>query len=189
MSDSKIIPPRTISARASKLLARAPAGSAVLYLDTETTGLSSAYDELLEIAIVDEAGTALIDTLVRPTRHKTWRAAQAIHNISPDDVATAPPLDEISDQLLDVLTAADAVVIYNAPFDLGFLPDPIEKVAEKKAVCAMRTYSAFMRTSQRWHLADAARVAGHVWTGRNHRALSDALALRTVWQWMRAGGV
>ena len=39
----------------------------LLFLDTETTGLSAAAgDRIVEVAIFDESGRALIDTLVDP---------------------------------------------------------------------------------------------------------------------------
>ena len=37
-----------------------------LFLDTETTGLNPPKDKLVEVAIVNEAGEVLLDTLVNP---------------------------------------------------------------------------------------------------------------------------
>jgi DNA polymerase III epsilon subunit-like protein len=52
-----------------------------VYLDTETTGLSPARgDAIVEVAIVDSCGRALIDTLVNPGRHISWQATQ-VHGI------------------------------------------------------------------------------------------------------------
>lgn len=33
----------------------------------------------------------------------------------------------------------------------------------------------------------AARHVGHRWTGEAHRALADAMACRSVWEWMEGG--
>lgn len=47
-------------------------------------------NDLLEVAVVDESGAVLLDTLVRPRRRQAWPEAQAVHGIRPEDVASAP---------------------------------------------------------------------------------------------------
>jgi DNA polymerase-3 subunit epsilon len=41
-----------------------------VFLDLETTGLDPRTDEILEIGILDDAGRVLLDSLVRPERHR-----------------------------------------------------------------------------------------------------------------------
>ena len=41
-----------------------------LFLDTETTGLTPPNDKLVEIAIVDDGGDTILDTLINPERPK-----------------------------------------------------------------------------------------------------------------------
>lgn len=176
------------------LLARSAPGREV-YLDTETTGLSAlGGDELLELAIVDDAGNILLDSLVRPVHRTAWPEAQAVHGIALADVADAPELDSLLPRLQEVIEGADALVIYNADFDLTFLPEPIRSLAASKAVCAMQAFALHTgewnerRQTWRWHkLTVAATAAGHSWEGRAHRALADALAARSVWHWLRNG--
>lgn len=175
------------------LIDAAPPGR-TLYLDTETTGLSAASgDELLELALIDDAGTVLIDTLVRPARHTEWPGAQAIHGISPTDVAGAPTLETVLPSIAAAIEGAEALVIFNADFDLGFLPETVHPLAKQKACCAMQAFALWwgewddFRGAYRWQsLQQAATIAGHVWDGRAHRARSDALAVRAIWQWLRA---
>lgn len=64
-----------------------------VFIDTETTGLSPGYDEVLQIGIVDDAGRVLLDTLICPTRLTDWPDPQEIHGITPVDVVDAPTLD------------------------------------------------------------------------------------------------
>lgn len=81
-------------------------------------------------------------------------------------------------------------MIYNAQFDLGFLPARVRrKLAAQKAVCAMEAYALWVgdwndyHGNYRWfRLTAAATVAGHTWSGQAHRALADTLAARSVWQ-------
>ena len=66
-----------------------------VYLNLETTGLNSAEDEIVEIGILADNGEPIIDSLVRPQRHRSWPNAQRIHGISPADVQGAPILEEL----------------------------------------------------------------------------------------------
>ena len=169
-------------------------GSAqAVYLDTETTGLDPfGGDELLEIALISHDGTVLLDTLLRPVVRTSWLEAQAIHGITPEMVATAPTLAETLQQISRILGAAESLVIYNAEFDLRFLPCEMRQMAKEKARCAMRAFSLWYgERSERYgdfrrhKLEVAAAVAGHNWTGDAHRALADAQAVRHVWHWLQ----
>lgn len=163
-----------------------------LYMDTETTGLfGGCGDELLELALVDDAGNVLVDTLLKPDLHTEWPDAQAIHGITPADVADAPSLESLLPRLVAAIEGAEALVIYNADFDLAFLPDSVRPLASAKALCAMEAFSLHSGVwnerweSYRWYkLATAARAAGHQWDGCAHRARADALATRSVWRWL-----
>src|SRR5204863_4386065 len=46
------------------------------------------------------------------------------------------------------IEGADALVIFNASFDLGFLPDSLRSLAREKACCAMRA-CALWRSEER----------------------------------------
>ncbi|MDY0136377.1 MAG: hypothetical protein RBS36_04320 [Thiomicrospira sp.] len=63
-----------------------------VYLDTETTGLSIKDGaELLEIAIVEENGTVLLDTFVKPKHATEWPEAMAVHTSHPTWSKTHQP--------------------------------------------------------------------------------------------------
>lgn len=160
-----------------------------LFLDTETTGLSPGSDELVEIALIDEHGTALIDTLVRPVRVTRWDDAARIHGITPAMVRDAMSLEELTPALLHHMTGAE-LVVYNAGFDLPFLP-PDVRAAPARVHCAMLRFAEYYgdwndyRQSYRWQrLTTAAAHVGHVWSGAAHRAAADATACRSVWRYL-----
>jgi DNA polymerase-3 subunit epsilon len=90
-----------------------------VYLDLETTGLDPAHHEILEVGILDDAGAVLLDTLVRPVRHRQWPKSQHIHGITPAAVAEAPTHAEVRPRIIEAVAGA-RVVIYNAPFDSGY---------------------------------------------------------------------
>ena len=83
-----------------------------VFLDVETTGLDPRTDEIIEIGILEDAGRVLLDSLVRPERHRRWPGAEAIHGIAPDDVADAPTLDELRPRIVAAIHDG-LVVIYN----------------------------------------------------------------------------
>lgn len=163
-----------------------------LYLDTETTGLSHDHDELVELALIDDDGATLIDTLLRPERLTSWPEAERIHGISPGMVASAPTLAEITPALVAHCTGA-RLVVYNASYDLGFLPAITTCIAEYQ--CAMLAFARWhgewnaYRGSYRWQrLETAARTVEHCWDGSAHRARADALACRSVWRFLQTPG-
>lgn len=163
---------------------------AVLFLDTETTGLSAARgDRIVEVAIVDAGGRSLVNTLVDPQR-PIPRDASRIHGITDRMVAGAPALTDLWPQLEPILSGKE-VVIYNAAYDREFFPDRLRCAAHVS--CAML---AFARAYGEWNprfgdfrwqrLDMAAEHVGHIWKGQAHRALADALACRSVWRWLES---
>ena len=155
-----------------------------LFLDTETTGFSpGAGDAIVEVAIVDEDGRAVIDTLVNPQRSIPWQARN-IHGISDDMVRGMPTLDQVLPHVRQVI-AGEQVVIYNAEFDTRFFPDRLRHA--RMVSCAMTRFA--QELGGPWRKLDvAARHVRHRWTGDPHRALADALACRAVWMWLQKRG-
>ena len=159
-----------------------------VFLDTETTGLHND-DEILEIAIVGSDGSVLINTRVKPTCKKAWPEAEAIHGISPADVANAPTWDQVVEQVKATL-AGKRVVIFNARFDESMLVRSCRAcgidygwVAEIESCCAMREAADFYGATNKYgtiSLINAALRAGVEFQGAAHSALADTLATRDV---------
>lgn len=151
-----------------------------IYLDTETTGLNPRKgDAIVEIAIVDEDGRTLINTLVNPGRPIPWYATK-VHGISDSMVRFYPSLNELMPRITEIVKEQE-LVIYNAAFDIKFFPGELQEASHVH--CAMRHFTQVI-DGQSWRKLDYAAIcAGHVWTGNPHRALADALACRSVWHW------
>lgn len=159
-----------------------------VYLDTETTGLSHHRDEVLELALLDDDGEPLIDTLVRPVRRLAWPEAEAIHGITPAMVQKAPTLAELLPSLVEHLIGTH-LVVYNLAYDIGFFPEYV-RAAPLELSCCMRAFAAHYGEPGwyggfRWQkLTTAAAHVQHAWAGEAHRAQADAHATRSVWHYL-----
>lgn len=91
-----------------------------IVIDIETTGLCDGEDEILQLSIVSESGEKLFDSYFRPL-HKSWSAAQAVNNISPDMVANAPSIADKAVEIQKILNSADKIIGYNTYFDVNFM--------------------------------------------------------------------
>jgi DNA polymerase-3 subunit epsilon len=161
-----------------------------LYLDTETTGLSPTMGaKVVEIAIVDDRGRPVLDTLVNP-REPIPADASRIHGITDDMVRRAPTMRKLW-PTIEELTEGEHVVIYNAAFDRAFFPNRLRHTG--RLSCAMLSFAEVYgevhatRGGYKWQkLVTAADYVGHEFEGAAHRALADALACRAVWRWLRS---
>ncbi|HDG4082628.1 TPA: 3'-5' exonuclease [Staphylococcus aureus] len=167
-----------------------------LILDTETTGLGD-NAEIVEIAIIDASGKALLNTLVRPSKPIPAEAT-AIHGINDEMVKDAPTWPEIGPQMCRLISGK-AMAIYNADYDIRLLEqtDRIWNVTPKldsypQTVCIMQEYAEFYGQHserggyKRQKLTAAAEQQGVKIEGTPHRALSDCLTTLGVIKAMAA---
>ena len=91
--------------------------------DIETTGLSPATDEIIELSAVKVSRGDIIDTfdtLIRPNR-KIPRSATAINGITNDMVRDAPTLEQKLPAFLDFIRGYKLVGHNIHTFDTGFI--------------------------------------------------------------------
>lgn len=152
-----------------------------IYLDTKTTGLRhSDSDSIVEIAIVNDDGKVLIDTLIDPEISIPWYSTK-IHGITDAMVEGKPTLNEVMPTILDIISN-QVTVIYNADLYLNFFPGNLSEA--KKIECAMHFFNLITEIQGSRKIDFAALCAGHIWQGDAHRALTDALACRSIWLWL-----
>jgi len=153
-----------------------------LLLDTETTGLE-AHDEVIQLAIVDMQGTVLLDTLVRPTR-PIAPEARAIHGITDQAFAEAPPFSDLYNALAHLL-GHRLVLAYNAAFDRRLLAQtcttyglpPLEIAAWD---CVMERYAGFWGARAKggaYHVQSLSTACTQQGIGvhEHHQAVHDCL--------------
>jgi len=152
-----------------------------LILDTETTGLGPT-DEVVQVALVDARGEAIVSTLVRPTRPIPPDASR-VHGIRDVHVLDAPTGAEVLARL-EPLLRGRAVCAYNAPFDLRLLRQTASvwrvRFAPPAANCVMRLFARFAGEwndrygDYRWHSLTAAAERCRLGPFQGHDALADA---------------
>lgn len=140
-------------------------------LDTETTGLNEG--EICEIAILDQDGKTLLETLLK-TKEPIPRDATAIHGITNELVADSPDFPLLLPELKRLLTGT-TVIVYNALYDRKMLHKTAERWGLEKVDwktlspwhCAMEQFAIYYgdwndyRQSYRWQkLTTAARHFG-----------------------------
>ena len=128
-----------------------------IVLDIETTGLNVPktnsvqrlyefqlernFDEILQLAIVDQKSTTIFYESFSPVVKSTWGKAQRTHHISPKDVKDKQPFSSRKDDIQSIIKDAPMIVAYNASFDLGFLQGQGISLVDKPYICAMETFS------------------------------------------------
>jgi len=152
-------------------------------LDVESTGLEPQNgDRLCEIAILHwQGGTqrGVWETLINPQRPMS-AGAFGVHNITPDMLARAPTFAAIADTVYEHLKGA-VLVAHNAPFDFSFLNTELVRAGRPALNVPLVDTLQLSRTllvQDRYNLAALARTFGV--DRPNHRAMSDVVALKTV---------
>jgi DNA polymerase-3 subunit epsilon len=164
--------------------------------DTETTGIGYD-DELVQVGAIDQTGTVLIDTLVKPVRRISPKAA-AVHGLTAEHLVDAPGFPDVYPRLVSALKG-QRVVAYNADFDSRLLEQACEQynlpVIETQAwQCAMKRYAQYhgqwngAHNSFTWLSLTAACRKERVSAAGAHSALGDCLLTLRLIQRLAAAG-
>jgi DNA polymerase III subunit epsilon len=146
----------------------------IIFLDTETTGLSGKTDKIIELAIVGYDGNVLFNELINP---KCTINNSHIHGITNKMVSECRSFEDYWGEIKLILTNKH-IVIFNKNFDIKFFPDHL--ICASKVTCAMEQFKNFHR-GKKYNLKYATEVIGYKWEGEAHRALADTQATRAVW--------
>lgn len=162
-----------------------------IVLDTETTGLNAADDEILQVSIIDNEGAVLFDSYIKPTQHTEWAEAERIHHITPEMVADAPTIAEVMPEINDILNRYDKIVGYNLKFDKAFLENNGAEFLSTEYADVMKMFAPIygewndQRGSYKWQkLTIAADYYGYDWSEHKeaHNSLGDCYATLHVYK-------
>lgn len=157
----------------------------VAVLDLEMTGLSPSTDRICEIAVIRGRDGVVDDefhSLVKPAAPMT-PGALAVHGLTPEILADAPPFSEIAASVARVLGDC-AVVAHNVPCDMSFLQRELEEAGFQFAPAPITVDTLMMARRlfafRKNNLNEVAAALG-IEIGEHHRALHDARATFQVY--------
>jgi DNA polymerase-3 subunit epsilon len=156
------------------------------FVDLEMTGLDPAIDRVVEVCVMRVVRGQIVDevsSLVNPGAMSLAGHGMKIHGIPTADIEAAPTFAELFPSLERALAGA-ALVAHAAEWDVAFLRAEFERAARVVALpCVIDT----LRLSRRafalpGHSLDALATHFAIPRGEAHRARSDVLVLRAVWE-------
>ena len=157
-----------------------------IVIDTETTGLNAAEDELLQVSIIDNECVVLFDSYIRPTQHTEWAEAERVNHITPEMVDNSPTIEEVMPEINNILKRYDKIVGYNVRFDADFLKHNGAEFADNtNFVDSMKIFSLyFSADNKRCKLTEAADYFCYDWSEHEeaHNSLGDCYATLYVYK-------
>lgn len=156
-----------------------------IVLDTETTGLSSNYDEILQLSIIDNDGNTLYNQYFKPQHCSEWKQAQAVNGISPEMVKDCPSITAELPKIQAIFSSVGKIVGYNTQYDLSFLQATGVNIAEDTEIIdVMRDFAEIYGEwndyygEYKWQkLTTCADYYGYDWgSDTAHDSLSDCRA-------------
>lgn len=158
-----------------------------IVFDTETTGLDTNRDEVVQISAVRILGGRLLggenfDQLVNPGR-AIPKASEEIHGISDQMVSDAPPFSEVADHFKTYCDGS-VLVAHHAAFDMAFLgrlKAAGGPAIDNAALCTARL-SLQLFPHEADHTLDglAKRFGIQIPSEKRHTALGDSIATAEV---------
>ncbi len=146
-------------------------------LDVETTGLRAGRDRVIEIGALRLRGGTILERfqrLVNPQR-RLPSFIVSFTGITPEMVATAPPIEAVLPSLLDFIEGA-TLVGHNVSFDLHFLAYEAQLLGRTFPLEGLDTIALARRLLPTLRRFKLDHVAAHLQINgaTRHRALSDA---------------
>lgn len=162
----------------------------IIAIDTETTGLNSSEDEILQISFVGIGGETMYSKYFKPQRHEAWEEAEKVNHITPEMVADCQSIDTVVADLNIMLSYTKKIIGYNTPFDLGFLRAAGVQIPESAEIIdVMQMFSEVKGEPDKWHkLVECAEYYGYKWEGAAHDSTADAKATMYCYNQMLKGG-
>ncbi len=154
--------------------------SEYVVFDIETTGLSSATDEIIEIGAVKIKGKSVTDTyhtFVKPSRGYIPDRITELTGITFDMVENAPGIDKVYSEFIN-FSSGIPYVAHNAEFDVSFIREIARKkgeIIENHVVDTLYLARLLLKDLKRHKLNLVADALG-IRLDNHHRAIDDAKA-------------
>lgn len=158
-----------------------------IFYDTETTGIRSEKDRIIEIAAYDPLNELTFERLVNPGMPIPAEAT-AIHNISNEMVADAPGFDVIAKELCEFCQGDVVLIAHNNDgFDYHFLKAEFGRngmeLPQWRFFDTLKWARRYRKDLPRHTLQFLREIYG-IEANNAHRALDDVIVMHKVFQCM-----
>lgn len=158
-----------------------------IFYDTETTGINSGRDRIIEIAAYDPLNDRSLERLINPGISIPAEAT-AIHNISNEMVANAPTFDIIAKEFCEFCEGDVVLIAHNNDgFDYHFLKAEFERngmsLPAWKFFDTLKWARRYRKDLPRHTLQFLREIYG-IEANNAHRALDDVIVLHQVFKHM-----
>ena len=146
-------------------------------VDVETTGCDPTHDRVIEIAVIRADGTGEFSSLVKPGCTLP-PFITGLTGITTEDLADAPPFEEIASEIADLLEGT-VFVAHNARFDYAFVRNEFRRIGisfSAPTLCTVRL-SRKLYPKHRKHNLESIIERHGIAVNQRHRALDDARAV------------
>jgi DNA polymerase-3 subunit epsilon len=158
-----------------------------IYYDTETTGVRSDKDRVVELAAYDPTRNRTFEKLINPGCPIPAEAT-AVHKITNEMVASAPTFAEVAAEFIEFCEGEAVLIAHNNDaFDLHFLRNEFERsgmaMPAWKFLDTLK-WARRYRTDLPRHTLQFLREIYNIPANNAHRALDDVVVLHQIFQYM-----
>ncbi|WP_297377040.1 exonuclease domain-containing protein [uncultured Helcococcus sp.] len=149
-------------------------------LDTETTGLSSYYDEVIEIAILKVRGNEIVDKysqLIKP-QYEIDSFITLLTGITNEMVKDMPSIIDVKDEVIQFL-GDDIIIGHNTSFDMRFLNAGFNMSLENKYMDTMQFARKVFPELKHHRLSDLTEYLEL--SSNEHRSLADCISTKELY--------
>lgn len=149
-------------------------------LDTETTGLSSYYDEVIEIGILrirDNKIVGRYSQLVQP-KYEIDSFVTSLTGITNEMVANMPSILDVKEEVLSFI-GDDIIIGYNTSFDIRFLNEGFKKILNNRYMDTIQFARKLYPELEHYRLSDLTKYLEL--NNNEHRAMADCIATKELY--------
>lgn len=154
-------------------------------LDTETTGLSAYYDEVIQIGILRVRNGEITDRyeqLVKP-ENEIDGFITSLTGITNEMVADKPSIENVKSDVLAFL-GSDVIVGHNTSFDIRFLAAGFQEDISNEYMDTLQFARKLYPELSHHRLSDLSEYL-HL-TNNEHRAIADCVTTKELYETMKA---
>ena len=153
-------------------------------IDTETTGLSAYYDQIIEIGILKVRNNEIVDKysqLIKPD-YEISSFISSLTGITNEMLRDKPKIEAVKSKVLEFI-ADDIIIGHNTSFDLRFLKAGFDCDLENKYMDTMQFARKLYPELKHHRLSDLTAYLDLY--NNEHRALADCIATKKLYDAMK----